>query len=291
MDEALQLVADGVVVAAALAVAAVGLSLIMSVLRMINVAHGDLLTVAAFAALVCVNAGLPLVIALIVAAVASALIALGLELSLWRRMRARGGSNFSLLLLSVGLAYVVRHVLFLIFGEETHQYAPPTRELAIGPVYMTREGLTVVAGGAVCMIGLAALLKWTRIGTAMRAMADNMDLARASGVDVARTSAITWVIVGVLTGVGGVLLGIGGRIFPNMGWNIILLVFAAVVLGGIGTAAGAAVGSLVIGVGQELVTHSALGLPPEMKQAFVFLFLVVALVIRPQGLFGARRYV
>lgn len=291
MREALQLVADGVVVASALAVAAVGLSLIMSVLRMINVAHGDLLTVAAFVALAGVNLGLPLILALVLAVVASALLALGLELSLWRRVRSRGGSNFSLLLLSIGLAYVVRHVLFWISGEGTHQYAPPSRELSIGPVYMTRESLIVIAGGVVCMAALAALLKWTRIGTAMRAMADNVDLARASGVDVARTSAVTWVIVGVLTGVGGVLLGIGGRVFPNMGWNVILLVFAAIVLGGIGTAGGALVGSLIIGVGQELVTHSALGLPPEMKQAFVFLFLVVALVFRPQGLLGARRYV
>ena len=133
------------------------------------------------------------------------------------------------------------------------------------------------------------MLQKTRIGKAMRALSDNRDLAKASGINVGRVTMITWLIAGGLTAYGGVLLGLQGRVFANMGWFLLLLIFAGVILGGIGSAYGAMIGSLLIGVTQELVTHSAIGVPADLKTAVAFVVLIVVLLVRPQGIMGGKR--
>jgi branched-subunit amino acid ABC-type transport system permease component len=288
---ALQLLIDGVVLGALLAVAAAGLSLVLGVLGMINVAHGDMLTVGAFTGLVAIAAGLPIWVALLAAMVVGAALAVLMEHSLWRPLRARGSSSFSLLLMSVGVAYVLRYVVFWIFGSDTRQYYPPQPQLQIAGAGIGANQLWILLGSLVCLGFLLALLRFTPMGIAMRAMADNRDLARASGIDVNSLSVRTWVIVGVMTGFAGVLVGLNGRVYPNLGWNLILLIMAAVIVGGIGTATGAIAGAFLIGIAQELVTHPVIGVPTELKQAAVFLLLIVVLIVRPQGLLGRRRLI
>jgi branched-chain amino acid transport system permease protein len=147
----------------------------------------------------------------------------------------------------------------------------------------------IIVGSAAALFGVALMLQKTRIGKAMRALSDNKDLAEASGIDVGRITMITWLIAGALTAYGGIMLGLQGRVFANMGWFLLLLIFAGVILGGIGSAYGAMIGSMVIGVTQELATHSVIGLPSDLKTGVAFLVLIVVLLIRPQGIMGRKQ--
>jgi neutral amino acid transport system permease protein len=289
VNEALQLIANGVVIGSIIAVSAVGLSLIFGVLKLINVAHGDFLTVGAYLALVGVWAGLPLYVAAVPAILAVAGTMGLLEKVLWKPMRDRGTSNVNLLIVSIGLALVVRHVVFWVFGERVQRYGPVSERIDFGLFALTPQDIIIVVGSAIALVGTGLMLQKTRIGTAMRALSDNRDLAEASGINVARVVLYTWLIAGGLTAYGGILLGLQGRVYPNMGWFLLLLIFAGVILGGIGTAYGAMVGSMLIGIVQELATHSAIGLPADLKTAVAFLVLILVLLFRPQGIMGRKQ--
>ncbi len=289
MSEALQLVANGVVIGSVIAVSAVGLTLVFGILKLINFAHGDFLTLGAFVAVVGTGAGLPLYVAAIPAIVVGAGIAGGLEKVLWRPMRRRGASTVHLLIISIGLALVLRHIIFWVFGSGVYRYMPVSRRIDFGPFSLTPQDAVIVAGSAVALFATALMLQKTRIGKAMRALSDNRDLAEASGINVDRMAMITWLIAGVLTAYGGILLGLQGRVFANMGWFLLLLIFAGVILGGIGSAYGAMIGSLLIGITQELATHSAIGVPSDLKTSVAFLVLIVVLLVRPQGIMGKKQ--
>lgn len=289
MQEAFQLVANGVVIGSVVAVAAVGLTLVFGILRLINFAHGDFLTLGAFIAVVGTGAGLPLYVAAIPAILVGAGVAGGLEKVLWGPMRERGASTVNLLIVSIGLALVLRYTLFWIFGEGVYRYGSVSRRIDFGLFALTPQDVTIIVGSAAALVGVALMLQKTRIGKAMRALSDNRDLAEASGINVGRITMITWLIAGGLTAYGGILLGLQGRIFANMGWFLLLLIFAGVILGGIGSAYGAMIGSLLIGVTQELATHSAIGIPTDLKTAVAFMVLIVVLLVRPQGIMGSKR--
>lgn len=289
MAEAFQLTANGVVIGSVIAVAGVGLTLVFGILRLINFAHGDYLTLGAFAAVVGTGAGLPLYVAAVPAILFVAAFAVGLEKVMWGPLRDRGASTVNLLILSIGLALVMRYVIFWVFGEETRRYGPVSPRIDFGLFRLTPEDVTIIVGSLAALIGVGLLLQMTRIGTAMRALSENRDLAEASGIDVKRIILYTWVLAGALTAYGGVMVGLQGRIFGNMGWFLLLLIFAGVILGGIGSAYGAMVGGLVIGVSQELATHSLIGLPSDLKTGVAFLVLIGVLLVRPQGIFGSKR--
>lgn len=289
MAEALQLIANGVVIGSVIAVAGVGLTLVFGILRLINFAHGDYLTLGAFAAVVGTGAGLPLYVAAIPAVVFVAAFSVGLEKAMWGPLRDRGASTVNLLILSIGLALVMRYTIFWVFGEGTRRYGPVSPRIDFGLFSLTPQDVTIIAGSAAALFGVGLLLQMTRIGTAMRALSENQDLAEASGIDVRRIILYTWVLAGALTAYGGVMVGLQGRIFGNMGWFLLLLIFAGVILGGVGSAYGAMVGGFIIGITQELATHSLIGLPADLKTGVAFLMLVVVLLVRPQGLFGGKR--
>lgn len=289
MQEALQLVANGVVIGSVIAVSAVGLTLVFGILRLINFAHGDFLTLGAFIAVIGTGAGLPLYVAAIPAILVGAGVAGGLEKVLWGPMRERGASTVNLLIVSIGLALVLRYTLFWIFGEGVYRYGSISQRIDFGLFALTPQDVAIVVGSAAALVGVALMLQKTRIGKAMRALSDNKDLAEASGINVGRITMITWLIAGGLTAYGGILLGLQGRIFANMGWFLLLLIFAGVILGGIGSAYGAMIGSLLIGVTQELATHSAIGIPTDLKTAVAFVVLIVVLLVRPQGIMGSKR--
>lgn len=290
LQEALQLLANGIVIGSVIAVAAVGLSLVFGVLGLINVAHGDFLTLGAFTALVFVGLGLPLYVAAVPAILVGAAAMGGLEKVLWKPMRDRGTSNVNLLIISIGLALVLRHVIFWIFGSRVQRFGPVSERIDVfGLFAITPQDIIIVVGSAIALVGTGLMLQKTRIGTAMRALSDNKDLAEASGINVNRVILYTWLIAGALTAYGGILLGLQGRLFPNMGWFLLLLIFAGVILGGIGSAYGAMVGAMIIGIAQEMATHSAIGLPADLKTAVAFLVLIIVLLVRPQGIFGRKK--
>lgn len=289
MEEALQLIANGVVIGSVIAVSAVGLTLVFGILRLINFAHGDFLTLGAFVAVVGTGAGLPLYVAAIPALLVGAGVAGGLEKVLWGPMRRRGASTVHLLIISIGLALVLRYILFWIFGSGVYRYGPVSRRIDFGLFSLTPQDVVIIVGSAIVLVGIGLMLQKTRIGKAMRALSDNRDLAEASGINVERVTMITWLIAGGLTAYGGVMLGLQGRVFANMGWFLLLLIFAGVILGGIGSAYGAMIGGMIIGVTQELATHSVIGIPSDLKTGVAFLFLVVVLLARPQGIMGKKR--
>ena len=289
MAEALQLIANGVVIGSVVAVAAVGLTLVFGILSLINFAHGDFLTLGAFIAVAGTGLGLPLIIAAIPAILFGAAFAGGLEKVLWGPLRERGASTVNLLIVSIGLALVLRYTIFWIFGADVRRYGPVSQRIDFGLFALTPQDIIIVVGSAAALFGVALLLQKTRIGKAMRALSDNRDLAEASGINVGRVTMVTWLIAGALTAYGGIMLGLQGRVYGNMGWFLLLLIFAGVILGGIGSAYGAMIGSLLIGVTQELSTHSAIGLPSDLKMGVAFLVLIVVLLFRPQGIMGKKQ--
>lgn len=289
MEEALQLIANGVVIGSVIAVAAVGLALVFGILKLINFAHGDFLTLGAFAAVVGTGLGLPLLVAAVPAVLVGAAFAGSLEKVLWGPLRDRGASTVNLLIVSIGLALVLRYTIFWVFGEGVRRYGPVSQRIDFGPFALTPQDVTIIVGSALALVAVALMLQFTRIGKAMRALSDNRDLAEASGINVGRITMITWLIAGALTAYGGIMLGLQGRIFANMGWFLLLLIFAGVILGGIGSVYGAMLGSLIIGVTQELATHSLIGIPADLKTAVAFLVLIVVLLVRPQGIMGRKQ--
>lgn len=286
-----QLVANGLVTGSVLAVGAAGVSVVYAILRLVNFAYGDFM---AFGALIAYWLQGPLhvsmVVATLLAMLATAALSVGLDVVLWRPLRARRAGFMSLFLASIGLALVLRQALLLVAGPQPRFYnVNPYRVFVIGSVRLGEAQVIAIATatGAIVLVGL--FLSRTTAGRVMRAMADDRSLAAVSGIPVSRVIRLTWIVSGLLAGLAGVLAGLVEYSFdPNFGFQLLLPIFAAVVLGGIGSVYGALLGGLVLGVAMELSTWSGFagGVNPTYKPVVAFVVLTLALLVRPQGLFG-----
>ena len=291
MTQFLQLVVNGLVTGSILALAGVGVSLVYGILGVVNFAQGEYITYGAFAAVV-VNIvwGANIVLAAIAAVVAIAALGIGLELTFWRPMRRRRAGIFTMFVASLGLSLIMRGVLYSAASPDPRTYRINVFQVYdIGGVRLSESQLIaiVIAFVSIALVGL--LFSRTQIGRSMRALSDNRELASISGIDVDRVVLITWAIAGGLAGVAGVLPGLIQSSFDaNMGFVLLLPVFAAVILGGVGNVFGALAGGLLAGLAMELSTWSAFGggLSPVWEQVVAFSVLVVMLLIRPQGLLG-----
>ena len=291
MTQFLQLVVNGLVTGSILALAGVGVSLVYGILGVVNFAQGEYITYGAFAAVV-VNIvwGANIVLAAIAAVVAIAALGIGLELTFWRPMRRRRAGIFTMFVASLGLSLIMRGVLYSAASPDPRTYRINVFQVYdIGGVRLSESQLIaiVIAFVSIALVGL--LFSRTQIGRSMRALSDNRELASISGIDVDRVVLITWAIAGGLAGVAGVLPGLIQSSFDaNMGFVLLLPVFAAVILGGVGNVYGALAGGLLLGLAMELSTWSAFGggLSPVWEQVVAFSVLVVMLLIRPQGLLG-----
>jgi branched-chain amino acid transport system permease protein len=206
---------------------------------------------------------------------------------LWRPLRKRGTANLSLMVVSIGLSFALRSLIQLFFGGEPFAY-PDFAGQASVPILgipMVPKHLVTIAVAIVVLFLVTQFLQRSRAGTAMRAVADDKDLAESSGIDVNRVIHTTWILAAGLAALGGIFLGLNESVQYDMGFRILLLLFAAVVLGGLGTAYGVIVGSFVVGV---VVEMSTLWLPAELKITVGLAILIIMLLVRPQGLFGAR---
>jgi branched-subunit amino acid ABC-type transport system permease component len=294
MTELAQLAANGLVTGSILAIAAVGVSLVYGVLRIVNFAHGDYLVFGAYVA-VAVNVGWGghMVLAALAAIAATAALSAALEFSLWRPLRRKGAGLFSLFIAAIGLALVLRHSIFFVGEARPRRYDVDVFQVyELGPVRLSQSQLIAIgiAFGAIVLVGL--MLARTGLGKAMRALSDNRALAAVAGIDVDRTVVLTWVLAGGLAGIAGLLQALILNAFtPNFGFALLLPIFAAVVLGGIGSAYGALVGGLALGLVMEISTWDALagGAPAAYKPVVAFGVLVLALLLRPQGVFGKAR--
>lgn len=291
LDRFLQLASDGLVFGLIIALAGVGLSMIFGTTGLTNFAHGEIVTLGAIATFVFNNMlslPFPLAVALGVL-VCGAFGALN-DLALWRPLRRKGVSLIAMLVVSIGFGIFLRYVYLFFFGGDTEQYASYSGQagLALGPVDITPK---VIVGSIVAVIALILTMMWlalTKNGKASRAVSDNPALASASGINVERVINQVWIIGAALAGLAGSLYSMSVGVNWLEGFQLLLLVFAGVILGGLGTALGAIVGSLVVGV---LIQVSTLFIPTEMKTVGALAIMIIILLIRPQGLLGRRERV
>jgi neutral amino acid transport system permease protein len=288
MTEFLQTTIDGLSIGSIYALAAIGLTLVYGILKLVNFAQGDFMTLGAYVAFaVSVSAGGPIWLGVLVAFVAVALLGLGTEYAVWRPMRRRGAGMLQLLLLSLGLAFVIRYMIqFHWTGQLRQLDVDATKAFNPGDLTISYVQLVGMIGAAVILTLVAVLLKTTTLGKSMRALADNFDLAEVSGIDTGRIIAVTWLLAGGLAGLAGVAAAIYQSLLtPDTGFVLLLSVFAAVIVGGIGNAYGALAGGLLIGLAQEWSTIGGL-VPVAYKETVAFAILILALLVRPQGIFG-----
>jgi branched-chain amino acid transport system permease protein/neutral amino acid transport system permease protein len=281
MTDFLQLLIFGIVSGAIFALGGIGISLIYGILRFGHLAHGDMMTFGAYLALAAITAlQLPVLAALPIAMIGTAAAAVALDWLFYRRFRRR--PSVVLLISSFGLALVLRSVVQLIWGPGNHVYESGISiPYVIFDLRIKPDHLLIVASTVAIIAAFHLFLTYTRLGKAMRAMSDDPDLARISGVDTERVVMWTWAIGGALAAAGGVFLALDTQLNPLLCWNILLPMFAAAIVGGIGRPYGAIAGGLLIGIVEELSTAF---IDPAYKPAVAFVIMVAVLLWRPTGI-------
>ena len=291
LDRIADLAGSGLRFGLIVAVAAVGLSLVYGTTGLINFAHGELL---AFGAIVAwyLNSpsdglGLTLVFAGVLAVLFGGVLGGALEVGLWRPLRRRRSGNVALLVVSIGLALFLRSTFQVIFGSAPRSYSQYAVQSSweIGPLDILPKSVATIVICAAILVVVALLLLRTRLGTAVRAVTDNSDLAESSGIDVQRVILAVWIACGALAAAAGVLLGMSQTVEYDMGFKVLLVIFAAMILGGLGSAFGAMVGGALLGLVLEIGTF---WIPTDFKNAIALGMLIVVLLLRPQGILGVR---
>ena len=287
LDLVPQLLVNGIITGTLLAIPAIGFTAIYAVLRFPNFAIASHATIGAFAGYAAnVSLGLPAEVAIIAAFLVAGVVGVVSDEVALKPLRAYGALTAAIA--SIALTIVLENAVRFIYGNELRGYDLPLMRdwrihgIRIGPQQVDNLLLALAAMAAVFLV-----LRFTRIGKAMRAVADNPRLAELKGIDPAR---IGWFVAfcGMgLAGAGGMLLGLGTSIDPLTGFRFILPIFAAAVVGGLGSIPGAVAGAMVVGIGEEL---SLIVLSPSYKSAVGFFAIVLVLTFRPRGLFGERAY-
>lgn len=281
----LQLIVYGLIYGGIISLGAIGLTLIFRILRFAHFAHGDMMTLGAYLALFFkATVGWPMWAAAAASVALTPVAAVAIDRVLYKPLRRT--TPAILLIASVGMALFLRHLVQFIWGAQVQVYNPGIeRPLLMWGVRIrpTQIWIIVMAVALVFLVWL--FLQKTKFGKAMRAMADNMDLAAVSGIDTERMIVWTWVLGAALAAAAGIMLGIDTQLRPVMGWITLLPLFAAAILGGVGNPYGAIVGGMVIGMSQEL---STVFINTAYKPAVAFVLMVLLLLLRPQGLFGTK---
>ena len=302
----MQQIADGILTGSFLSLGAIGLTLVMHILRFANFSHAELLSVGAYAALVfdalftalyplAANALGPLLLtpalalAIVAAMLVTAITAMVIDRLVFKRVREKGG-ELSMVFASFGMALIIRNVIGLIFGLHSTLYSQDisfAMVLSTDPLLLVKpDQVFVLAAALVIMGGLHLLLSRTTFGYALRAVAENPALAQVNGVNLGRMIAATWIIAGALAAAAGVFYGLSYQLIPVMGRDLVLPIFAATIVGGIGSVYGAVLGGFIVGLATNM---SGLILPTGYAPAIPFLLILAVLLIRPYGLFGEAR--
>ncbi len=297
---------DGVLTGSYLSLGAIGLTLVMHILRFANFSHAELLSLGAYVALVCdaLVSGLApflavklaplsltgsLIIAILISMVLTGLSALLIDRLVFKRVREKG-QELSMVFASFGMALIIRNVIGLIFGLSPALYS---RDIAFA-VILSRDPLILVKPDQIfvliaalaLMFILHLILSRTTFGYSLRAVAENPSLAQVNGVNLQRTIMAVWLIGGGLAAVAGVFYGISHQLIPVMGRDLVLPIFAATIVGGIGSVYGAVMGGFIVGIAANI---SLVILPSGYTPSVPFLLILVVLMIRPHGLFGEAR--
>jgi branched-chain amino acid transport system permease protein/neutral amino acid transport system permease protein len=285
IDHLVDLSVTGALIASLLALAAVGLSLSFGVARFANVAHPDFMMLGAYATLgYNVFLGVPFWAAASLGIATALALGVGVAWLAFDRLPVSG--NVQLLIVSIGVSFILRHAVLLVFGANPAQFAVPLqRPWVWGPVRLTVTQIATLVVAATLVLGVHLLLSRTRLGRILRAMADNPSLCQVTGVDTGRARLTMWAVAVLLAAVAGVLFGLNLVLQPNMGWDLIIPIFAATILGGIGSPYGALAGALTLGLALE---WSTLVLPFQYKEMMAFAVMALCLLLRPRGLFAGR---
>ena len=301
----LQVLTDGLVVGSIVSLGAIGLTLTFSILRFSNFGHGEMLAWGAYLALSAVgwfqtfigagpfgplSFGWPLLLALGVAIVGTVGLALAVDAALFRRLRAQGA--ITLVIASFGAALALRNLLFFIYGG-IPQYYSDALQMAIpllprsvyGGMRITPDQIFVLVLTLATVIAVHLFLSRSTLGRAMRATSLNPQLVRVCGIDPERVLRATWVLGGVLAAVSGVLAGLTVQLRPTLGQDLLLPLFAAAILGGIGSVWGAVVGGLIVGLAESA---AVMWIGAEYRAAASFAVLILILLVRPTGLFPEK---
>jgi len=281
----------GLKLGATIALAALGLSLIYGVTRLVNFAHAELVTLGAVIAYLFHATGSGPGWPLIVAAIPAVLLVAGFGWLqgryVWQPLRKRGTAALSLMVVSIGLSFALRSLIQLFFGGLPVAYPDFAGQPAIDVlgIPMVPKHLATIGVSIAVLFLVSQFLQRSRTGTAMRAVSDDRDLAETSGIDVDRVIQVTWILAALLAALGGIFYGLNESVSYDIGFRILLLLFAAVVLGGLGTAYGVMAGAFAVGI---VVEMSTLWLPAELKVVSGLVILIAMLLVRPQGIFGTR---
>jgi branched-chain amino acid transport system permease protein/neutral amino acid transport system permease protein len=290
---------SGLVLSSTVMVAAIGLTLLYGIRGFANFAYGDLMTLGAYVALLLVVNGIPFVWGAIASFVILAIVGILLEVLIFAHLEGRG--PVPPIVASVGLSLIIQNGVRTLAGTSKFLYPVPNipnitivTGLGIHPI---RQILTL-AVGLILVFSAHVLLKYTNLGKAMRATADNLELAKATGIDTKRVTYAAWAVSTSFASIAGVLLGLGSALSPTMGFEVLLLIFAAVIVGGIGSPYGAMLGALLVGLSQEmsvpllvwLERPAVIGLQfgAAYKVAIPFVILILVLIFRPWGIAGRR---
>ncbi|WP_307807023.1 branched-chain amino acid ABC transporter permease [Naasia sp. SYSU D00057] len=281
--------ATGLIFGLLLALAAIGASLIFGTTGLNNFAHGELVTFGGLMAYTLASFGAPGWLGILGAIVLGGLFGLVQDTAIWRPLRRRRVGLIPLMIVSIGLALATRYVYVLFYGGDRLTLPNnPAPFLVLGPISLRFTDVFGAVIAIVVLLGVAYVMLRTKLGKAARAVADNAPLAAASGINVDRVIRFVWIGAGALAGLSGVLIAYYQALRWDTGSAILLLIFAAVTLGGLGSAFGALVGSLVLSVFMNLAT---LVLPENLKYAAALVVLILILLFRPQGILGRKERV
>jgi len=295
----LQYALGGMVISSIVIVAAIGLTVLYGIRGFANFAYGDIMTLGAYVALVLSFSGMSVILSAVVSFLILAGLGILLELGIFSRLEGRG--PVPPIVASVGVGLIIQNGLRAVAGTQRWLYpVAPVQDLVIVPglgIHPIR-GIITLAVGLSLVISAHVLLKYTNLGKAMRATADNLELAKATGIDTKRVTYAAWAVSCSFASTAGVLLGLGSSVSPTMGFESLLLIFAAVIVGGIGSPYGAMLGGLLVGLSQEMSIPLLLWLQrPDVaglqfgtayKVAVPFIILIFVLILRPWGIAGRR---
>lgn len=287
MTEFLHAFGFGLVTASIIALASIGFSLQFTVTRTPNFAHGELLTLGAYGALVAQGLTHSLPVEVVSAVAVGAVSGSLMNIVAMQPFLRAGAKRLTIFLVTVAVGLIIQNSILLIFGGAPSSFELPAFNLHhIGPFLWTTQDLVIMVGALAILVGLHLMLRYTRLGKALRAVSDNPQLARITGIKTPRIVQVTWTLDGALSGLAGFVLAayIGG-LTPTIGFTFLVVVFAASVIGGLGRPYGTLAGALVIGLAMEI---SAVYIPAEYKLSVAFVILILTLLVRPSGLFSTE---
>jgi branched-chain amino acid transport system permease protein len=285
-----QLIINGIISGSVFSLIAIGFSLIYTTTHFFHFAHGAVYTSGAYLAyLFFIVLHLPIYIAFPLAIVGAAIIGAGMEMGVYRPMRKRNATSMVLLIASLGLFVILQNVISLIFGDDIKSIRTGTTKVGIlipcTDARITPIQITIIAVAVALIIITALILKFTRIGKALRAVASNSELARVSGIDIERVILFAFLLGSALAGASAILIALDIDMTPTMGFSALMMGVVAAIVGGVGNVAGASAGGFLMGLAMNIGVWR---ISSQWQNTIAFVILLIFLIFRPQGFFGRK---